>query len=51
VEGFLIDLQAKLEHVEPKKIIEKLEADEAVVSQVAAETLHKVQQAVGLRPA
>jgi tryptophanyl-tRNA synthetase len=51
VESFLTDLQAKLREIDSKKIMDKLEADEAAMSKAAEGTLLKVQQAIGLRPA
>ncbi|HCM51832.1 TPA: hypothetical protein DIS56_01740 [Candidatus Saccharibacteria bacterium] len=51
VSQFLANLQTKLTAVDEKKLIQKLEADEAAMRQVAGATLAKVQKAVGLRPA
>ncbi len=48
--GFLGDLQTKLAAVDEEKLLQKLTADEQVMSKVANQTLLKVQQAVGLRP-
>jgi len=48
---FLKDLQAKLTTIDDKKLMQKLEADEATMCKVADATLLKVQKAVGLRPA
>ncbi len=47
---FLTDLQAKLAQVDETKLMSKLEADEAAMTEVANSTLLKVQRAVGLRP-
>lgn len=47
---FLTDFQAKLVEVDDTAITAKLEASEAAVSTIAGETLHRAQQAVGLRP-
>lgn len=47
---FLSDFQSKLADVNESKIQQKLETDEAAMSQIANRTLLKVQQAVGLRP-
>jgi tryptophanyl-tRNA synthetase len=51
VKGFLTDFQAKLSGVDESSLLQKLEADEKTVSEIAAQTLLKVQKAVGLRPA
>jgi len=51
VQSFLADLQAKLTAIDDKKLMQKLEADEATMCKVADATLLKVQKAVGLRPA
>lgn len=50
ISEFLRDLQTRLAAVDNRKLMKKLEDDEAVMSQVANERLHKVQAAVGLRP-
>lgn len=50
VSGFLSDFQAKLSQVNESDLDQKLVADEAKMSEVANETLLKVQKAVGLRP-
>jgi tryptophanyl-tRNA synthetase len=50
VKSFLTDFQAKLAQVDDARILQKLEADEAAMTEVANATLLKVQQAVGLRP-
>lgn len=50
VSGFLADLQAKLAQVDEQKLMNKLEADENAMTEVANKTLLKVQQVVGLRP-
>jgi tryptophanyl-tRNA synthetase len=50
VKTFLSDFQAKLVQVDESKLISKLEADEAAMTDVANATLLNVQKAVGLRP-
>lgn len=50
VEDFLGDLQTKLAKVDEATLLKKLTDDEAAMTKVAEQTLHKVQQAVGLRP-
>lgn len=47
---FLTTFQAVLSSVNDDEIIHKLEASEMLMHQVSAQRLHKVQQAVGLRP-
>lgn len=47
--SFLADLQAKLAQVDDNAINTKLEASEQAMSQMAGQTLLKVQKAVGLR--
>lgn len=47
---FLTDFQAKLATVDEQAVLAKLEKDEAAMREQANKTLHKVQQAVGLRP-
>lgn len=49
VRDFLTDFQANLQNVDDAAIMAKLEASEQAMNAVANETLHKVQQAVGLR--
>ena len=49
VHDFLTDFQANLQNVDDAAIMAKLEASEQAMNAVANETLHKVQQAVGLR--
>jgi tryptophanyl-tRNA synthetase len=49
VEEFLTEFQAKLGTVNDDEIISKLETSEVTLSKIAAETLTKVQKAVGLR--
>lgn len=49
VKRFLTDFQSRLAKVDEQSIMQKLEADEAAMSQVANETLLRVQKAVGLR--
>lgn len=49
--NFLVDLHAKLAVVNDQKLMQKLEEDEEATNKVANDTLHKVQKAVGLRPA
>ncbi|MEX0881779.1 MAG: tryptophan--tRNA ligase [Candidatus Saccharimonadales bacterium] len=51
VKEFLAGLQSKLSQVNTEQLMIKLEEDEAAISNVAQETLLKVQKAVGLRPA
>ena len=50
VADFLTDFQQKLKAVDEDTIIKKLEASEKAMNEQANQTLHKVQQAVGLRP-
>lgn len=50
VKEFLTDFQAKLTALDEAELMQKLEADEKVMSEVANTTLLKVQKAVGLRP-
>lgn len=50
VEKLLIEFQAKINSVNEDKLLKKLEQDEAVMREIAGETLLRVQQAVGLRP-
>lgn len=50
VETFLSDLQTKYQAIDESKLLSKLESSEAEMTKVADATLHKVQQAVGLRP-
>ncbi len=50
VEPFLKDFQAKLADVDEAAITHKLESSELLMHDVAIQRLHKVQQAVGLRP-
>ena len=47
---FLTDFQSKLQQVDDEAIIHKLEASELLLRDVAGQRLHRVQQAVGLRP-
>ena len=49
-EPFLKDFQAKLANVDEAAITHKLESSELLMHDVAIQRLHKVQQAVGLRP-
>lgn len=51
VRSFLIDLQARYGAVDQSALLSKLEQDEAAMRETAGMTLHRVQQAVGLRPA
>ena len=51
VKTFLTDFQAKLDQVDEQKLLSKLESDESAMTEVAKNTLFKVQKAVGLRPA
>ena len=50
VSTFLVDFQSKLAAVDETAINRKLEASELLLQDVATQRLHKVQQAVGLRP-
>ncbi len=50
VSAFLSDFQSKLAGVDEQAIMQKLEADEKTMNEVANATLLKVQKAVGLRP-
>ncbi|HVV26084.1 MAG TPA: tryptophan--tRNA ligase [Candidatus Saccharimonadales bacterium] len=50
VGAFLTDFQSKLAGVDDQQIIQKLEASEAKMRDIAGARLYKVQQAVGLRP-
>lgn len=49
VTAFLTDFQARLAGVNEQQIMQKLEADERLMSEQAAATLYRVQKAVGLR--
>lgn len=49
VKNFLTEFQANLAKVDEQAILQKLEADEAKMNEVANSTLLKVQKAVGLR--
>lgn len=50
VAAFLTDFQTKLAAVNEQDLLAKLEQSEQKMREVANQTLHKVQQAVGLRP-
>ena len=50
VKDLMTDLQTKLVAVDETKLMKKLEIDEAAMSQVASDTLLRIQKAVGLRP-
>ena len=50
VKNFLKELQERLAVVDERALQAKLESDEETMRQTAGTTLHKVQQAVGLRP-
>jgi tryptophanyl-tRNA synthetase len=50
VKNFLTDFQAKLSQVDETKLMSKLQADERAMTEVANQTLLKVQKATGLRP-
>jgi len=50
VRSFLTDFQERLAIVDDAAVITKLQASEDVMNQQASVTLHRVQQAVGLRP-
>lgn len=47
---FLLDFQTKVASVDDKLIQHKLDASELLLHDVATQRLHRVQQAVGLRP-
>lgn len=49
VKKLLLDFQARLGKVSDEAITQKLEASEYLMNEVANQTLHKVQRAVGLR--
>jgi tryptophanyl-tRNA synthetase len=50
VKDFLTDLQNRLKKVDESSVLKKLKRDEDELSNVANQTLQKVQKAVGLRP-
>lgn len=50
VKQFLETFRSKLSAVDDKQILDKLESSEKAASQVAGETLLRVQRAIGLRP-
>jgi tryptophanyl-tRNA synthetase len=50
VEAFLNDFQGRFASVDDQRILQKLEASEAQMRDIAGASLSKVQQAVGLRP-
>lgn len=50
VESFLTEFGVKLSKVDRTALAEKLQADEREMSNIADQTLLKVQQAIGLRP-
>lgn len=50
VAQFLADFQARLQTITDEQLLQKLEASEAAMAQVANSTLLRAQQAVGLRP-
>jgi tryptophanyl-tRNA synthetase len=50
VKSFLQDFQSKLSQVNHDQLMQKLEADEAKMSNAANSTLERVQKVVGLRP-
>lgn len=50
VVNFLKDFQSRLAQVDEHSLLTKLEASEQAMAATANQTLHKVQQAVGLRP-
>jgi tryptophanyl-tRNA synthetase len=50
VKEFLGNFQQQMSHVDEQAILNKLQSDEQAMTAVANERLHKVQQAVGLRP-
>ncbi len=49
VKNFLTNFQTKLTQVDEKALMDKLEESEKAMNIVANQTLHKVQEAVGLR--
>lgn len=49
VKSFLMNFQSNLQSISDEELIQKLESSELKMSGVAAETLYKVQKAVGLR--
>jgi len=49
VQTFLHNFQARLQDVDEAKLLQKLEASEAAMNEVAGVTLRRVQKAVGLR--
>ncbi len=51
VKTFLTELQVKLANVDETSLMQKLQSDEKAMSEIADNTLLKVQKAVGLRPA
>lgn len=50
VRDFLTDFQDNLQNIDDGAVMIKLEASERAMNEQASKTLHKVQQAVGLRP-
>lgn len=50
ISDFLVEFQTKLAAVDDAVILHKLEGSEYLMSEVARQRLHNVQQAVGLRP-
>ena len=50
VAEFLENFQTKVSQVDKDALMQKLEASEAAMNKTANKTLHRVQQAVGLRP-
>jgi tryptophanyl-tRNA synthetase len=50
VKEFLGNFQQQMSQVDEQAILNKLQSDEQAMTAVANERLHKVQQAVGLRP-
>lgn len=50
IASFLQDFQTKLSAVDDQAIHHKLESSEVLLQDVATQRLHRVQQAVGLRP-
>lgn len=49
VRVFLVDFQQKIDDVDPRAVLKKLESSEAAMNLQANQTLQTVQQAVGLR--
>ena len=50
VKNFIEEIQAKLNQVDEKSLMSKLQADETKMNQIAKQTLSNVQKSIGLRP-